>query len=268
MTMKRVTVSTCLTALAALGLLALPACERNSSNKSAEAVEAESAQESAGDNPEEEGSKAGAAAKDKAEQVAKDKGQKKADKNDNTGKAGDSKDGASDKTATVGKPAPDFTLTDATGKKHTLSDYEGKMVVLEWTNPECPYVQRHYKANTMSKTHEAIGEDVVWLAIDSSNFVKPEDSKAWRKKHGFDHPILQNPSGDVGKMYEAKTTPHMYVIDKEGVLRYQGAIDDSPMGKKESPTNYVKQAVQAIKNGEEVPNKSTKPYGCSVKYKG
>ena len=142
------------------------------------------------------------------------------------------------------------------------------MVVLEWINPECPYVQRHYKANTMSKTHKAIGEDVVWLAIDSSNFVKPKHSKSWREKHGFDHPVLQNPSGDVGKMYEAKTTPHMYVIDKEGVLRYQGAIDDSPMGKKDSPTNYVKQAAQAIKNGEDVPNKTTKPYGCSVKYEG
>ena len=256
--------TTCLTAIAAFGLLAIPACESDSSNKSAEAVEAESAQKASQD----EGSKAGASAKDKAEEVAKDKGQKKADKTDNTGKADDSKKGESPKTATVGKPAPDFTLTDATGKEHTLSDYKGKMVVLEWTNPECPYVQRHYKANTMSKTHEAIGEDVVWLAVDSSNFVKPKDSKAWREKHGFDHPVLQNPSGDVGKMYEAKTTPHMYVIDKEGVLRYQGAIDDSPMGKKDSPTNYVKQAAQAIKNGEDVPNKTTKPYGCSVKYEG
>jgi peroxiredoxin len=173
-------------------------------------------------------------------------------------------------TATVGKPAPDFTLADETGEEHTLSDYRGETVVLEWTNPECPYVQRHYKSETMTKTLEKLGgaDEVTWLAIDSSHFNKPEDSKAWKKKQGFDYPVLQDPEGKVGQTYGAKTTPHMYVIDDEGVLRYKGAIDDSPNGEKDDPTNYALQAVQALHNDAKVEPKTTKPYGCSVKYDG
>ena len=174
-------------------------------------------------------------------------------------------------TAAVGKPAPGFELEDEAGKTHKLADYKGKIVVLEWTNPECPYVQRHKgEEKTMTKTHKALGgsEEIVWLAIDSSDFVKPEASKKSKKEWGFDHPVLQDPSGEVGKLYAAKTTPHMYVIDKEGVLRYKGAIDDDPRGKKAAKerTNYVSQAVQALQNGEELAKTETKAYGCSVKY--
>jgi peroxiredoxin len=194
---------------------------------------------------------------EKSGSAANDKGQKE-------------NDDEAPETATVGKPAPDFTLVDETGEEHTLSDYRGETVVLEWTNPECPYVQRHYKSGTMTQTLEELGgsEEVTWLAIDSSHFNKPEDSKAWKKKHGFDYPVLQDPEGEVGQTYGAKTTPHMYVIDGEGVLRYKGAIDDSPNGEKEDPTNYTLRAVQALHSDAKVDPRTTKPYGCSVKYDG
>lgn len=240
--------------LYAFGVLALVAigCDKQSEATSggdeAEAVEADEQEtdESAdGGVPEKSGS------------AANDKGQKE-------------NDDEPPETATVGKPAPDFTLVDETGEEHTLSDYRGETVVLEWTNPECPYVQRHYKSGTMTKTLEELGgsKEVTWLAIDSSHFNKPEDSKSWKKKHGFDYPVLQDPEGEVGQTYGAKTTPHMYVIDGEGVLRYKGAIDDSPNGEKEDPTNYTLQAVQALHNDAKVDPRTTKPYGCSVKYDG
>lgn len=182
-------------------------------------------------------------------------------------KVDEAKDGAEDQGgATVGEPAPDFTLTDQAGEEHELSAYKGKIVVLEWTNPTCPYVERHYKAKTMSETLKAGGEDVVWLAVDSSHTVKPEDTKKWRDEQGFSYPVLLDAEGEVGKTYGAKTTPHMYVIDTEGVLRYSGAIDDDDRGKKEDATNYVAGAVKALKAGEKVEPSETKPYGCSVKY--
>lgn len=171
-------------------------------------------------------------------------------------------------TATVGKVAPDFELKDETGKAHKLSDYKGKIVVLEWTSPECPYVVRHYDKDTMQTSWDKLGNDkVVWLAVDSSNFVTPESATEWKGKEGFKYPVLQDPAGDVGKLYEAKTTPHMYVIDAEGTLRYAGAIDNDPRGKEEKITNYVEEAVSALLEGKEVPTSNTQPYGCSVKYK-
>jgi len=171
--------------------------------------------------------------------------------------------------ATVGEPAPDFTRTDATGEEHSLADYRGQVVVLEWTSTECPYVKRHYEEETFEETLDEFGggeTEVQWLAIDSSNFAKPEASKKWKKKYDVDYPFLMDPSGEVGKNYGAKTTPHMYVIDEEGTLRYNGAIDDDDSGEKDSPTNYVTKAVQALKNDEEVDPSKTEPYGCSVKY--
>lgn len=173
--------------------------------------------------------------------------------------------------ATVGKPAPDFELTDQEGNKHKLSDLKGSMVVLEWTNPECPVVQRVYDANMMQAAIKDAGADVKWLAIDSSNFVKPETTKEWMKKNkGMDWPTLQDPTGEVGRAYGAKTTPHMYVIDKEGVLRYNGAIDNDPHGKLDAKErkNYVVEAVKSLAAGKEVADAETKPYGCSVKYAG
>jgi peroxiredoxin len=173
-------------------------------------------------------------------------------------------------TAEVGKPAPAFTLKDESGKEHSLAQYKGKVVVLEWTNPGCPFVQRHYTANTMQKTFGGYdAQKVVWLAVDSTATNAPEKSAAWKKEKGFTFPVLQDPSGQVGKQYAAKTTPHMYVIDAQGVLRYEGAIDDDPRGNKKAgtPTNYVKGAVDALLSGKPVPSATTEAYGCSVKYK-
>ena len=168
----------------------------------------------------------------------------------------------------VGKPAPDFELKDENGKPFKLSDQKGKIVILEWTAPACPFVKRHYKTKTMQGTLDKLrSEKVVWAAIDSSHYVKPEKSAAWKKEEMFTYPVLQDPSGEVGKVYGAKTTPHMYVIDETGVLRYDGAIDDDPRGDVEAPKNYVLAAASALLAGKEVENKQTKPYGCSVKYK-
>jgi peroxiredoxin len=172
-------------------------------------------------------------------------------------------------TAEVGKPAPAFTLKDESGKEHSLSKYKGKIVVLEWTNPGCPFVQRHYTASTMQKTFGAYDPaKVVWLAVDSTASNAPDKSAAWKKEKGFSYPVLQDPSGKVGKEYGARTTPNMYVIDDKGIVRYAGAIDDDARGNKpEGGTNYVKAAVDSLLSGKDVSTSTTEPYGCSVKYK-
>lgn len=178
--------------------------------------------------------------------------------------------------ATIGQLAPDFELTDEKGNTHKLSDQKGKIVVLEWVNPECPILQRVYEDNIMQTTVAAAGElskekgtEIVWWAVDSSNFVKPADSTAWNEKYKVTYPTLQDPSGAVGKAYDARTTPHMYIVDTEGKLRYNGAIDDDPHGKNaEGATNHVTAALTALTSGQEVPQAETKPYGCSVKYTG
>jgi len=162
--------------------------------------------------------------------------------------------------------APDFELTDQNGKVHKLSDYHGKVVVLEWTNPQCPYVVRHYKADTMTNLAAKYGEDVVWMAIDSSNFVTAESASKWAKAEGIEYPILLDASGEVGHMYEAKTTPHMFVIGTGGEVLYDGAIDDDAQGKSDAPQNYVEAAVASALAGQPVKDPQTKPYGCSVKY--
>ncbi len=207
----------------------------------------------------------------KAEGEKKDEGaakapEKKADGEKAEGNAGEK---AETMAAKIGAPAPAFTLKDEAGKEHKLADYKGKIVVLEWTCATCPYVERHYKAKTMAKTHEAVGkDDVVWLAIDSTKTVKAEANAEWKAKEGFAYPVLTDASGAVGKLYGAKTTPHMYVIDAKGNLAYSGAIDDDVRGKNEKAKNYVIETVNALKKGEKVPASETKPYGCSVKYAG
>ena len=173
-------------------------------------------------------------------------------------------------TAQVGKAAPAFTLKDEAGKEHSLAQYKGKIVVLEWTNPGCPFVQRHYAANTMQKTNASFdSQKVVWLAVDSTASNAPDKSAAWKKEKGFSFPVLQDPNGQVGREYAAKTTPHMYVIDAQGVVRYEGAIDDDPRGNKApgTTTNYVKTAVDSLLSGKPVASPTTESYGCSVKYK-
>jgi peroxiredoxin len=170
-------------------------------------------------------------------------------------------------TVAVGKPVPSFALKDESGKEHKLGDYKGKLVVLEWTNPDCPFVQRHYTKDTMEKLASKYGtKDVVWLAVNSTEGNKPEDSAAWKKDQGFSYPTLQDTDGKLGKAFNAKTTPHMYVIDAAGKLAYAGAIDNDPRGSADVPVNYVDGALQSLEKGAAPDPAETKSYGCSVKY--
>ena len=177
----------------------------------------------------------------------------------------------------VGEPAPAFTLKDTSGKTHSLSDYKGKFVVLEWFNEGCPFVKKHYTSGNMQKLQkEYTGKDVVWLSINSSaegeqGHVTPETAPKTISDWKMDATkILLDHDGKVGKTYGAKTTPHMFVIDKEGKLVYQGAIDSKPTPNTadvNDAENYVKVALDNSMAGKPVENSSTKPYGCSVKYK-
>jgi peroxiredoxin len=167
-----------------------------------------------------------------------------------------------------GKPAPLFELSDELGNKVKLADFKGKLVVLEWTNPDCPFVKRHYASNTMETLSAKLAaQEVTWLTINSSKHANQDSNKAWKASEGFAYPVLDDNTGAVGKLYGAKTTPHMFVIDKEGVLRYQGAIDSDSSGDEKLATNYVAQAVQELIAGVAVSQPQTKPYGCSVKYR-
>lgn len=172
--------------------------------------------------------------------------------------------------AGVGDPAPGFTLGDHAGNKVSLSDFEGKIVVLEWLNPDCPFVVRHYKEGTM-KGLEAAYDDkgVVWLTVNSTNYMDAEANAAFAEKEGVDWKILVDQDGTVGHAYGAQTTPHMYIIDAKGVIVYAGAIDDDPRGGKAASerTNYVAKALDEVLAGKAVSTPETKPYGCSVKYK-
>lgn len=177
---------------------------------------------------------------------------------------------------TIGAPAPGFTAVDSNGKKHSLSDFKGKTVVLEWTNDGCPYVRKHYGAGNMQKLQtELTAEGAVWLSIISSAPGKQgyvsgaEANKLTADRKAHPTAVLLDPKGDIGREYEAQTTPHMFVIDKEGALRYMGAIDDQPTTDPATiPTarNYVREAFNAVSKGTKVAETATDPYGCSVKY--
>ncbi len=182
-------------------------------------------------------------------------------------------EGEQKKGAQVGQPAPNFTLVDTNGKEHTLSSYQGKIVVLEWFNSECPFVKRQYETyTTMKDTSSKYPDKVVWLAINSGAPGKQGHGKdkqaveSWKLKY----PVLNDETGKVGRLYGAKTTPHMFVIDANGVIQYAGAIDDDPKGEKSygQKVNYVAQALAELAAGKPVSTKETKPYGCSVKYGG
>jgi peroxiredoxin len=178
--------------------------------------------------------------------------------------------------AAVGSPAPDFALTDTEGKTYKLSDYKGKVVVLEWFNPECPFVRAsHTKGALVGLAKRHAGEGVVWLAVNSAATGKQgygvEKNQAARKSFVLEHPILLDEGGETGKAYGATNTPHMFVIDKTGTLVYRGAIDNSPDGEGGSPSggklmNYVDAALSAVAAGRPVQTAETKAYGCSVKY--
>jgi peroxiredoxin len=172
----------------------------------------------------------------------------------------------------VGAAAPPFKLIGIDGKSYSLADYKGKVVVLEWLNPNCPFSDRHAREKTMVDLAHQHG-DVVWLGINSTNpqsgdFLKPAEHLAWTRKNGIDYAVLYDPSGAVGKAYGAKTTPHMFIIDKQGKLAYNGAIDDDPSGRKSKPErlNYVGGGLDSEKTGRQPDPAATKPYGCSVKY--
>lgn len=168
----------------------------------------------------------------------------------------------------VGDPAPDFRLKDLDGKEVALSSLRGQVVVIEWMNPNCPFIARHAKEGTMTgivKSHP----EIAFLAINSTNpdhkdYLAPAAHAAFNREHGIGYPVLYDPTGEVGKAYGAKATPHMFVIDGEGIVRYNGAIDDAPSGG--AKVNYVEQALAALAAGRPVEPATTKPYGCSVKY--
>jgi len=176
----------------------------------------------------------------------------------------------------VGQPAPDFTLTDLQGKSVTLSSFKGKFVVLEWVNPECPFVYKHYSSDNMQRLQrEATGKQVTWLSINStrkthSDFYTPEQMRTWSaEQKAAPSATLLDPDGKVGKLYGARTTPHMYIINPKGELIYAGAIDSkrsSNPSDVDSATNYVRVALNEAWAGKPVTTTATSPYGCSVKY--
>lgn len=173
-------------------------------------------------------------------------------------------------------PASDFTLKDLDGKSIHLADYKGKVVILEWFNPECPFVRAsHSKGSLVGLAKKHTSHGAVWLAVNSAAPGKQgagaDKNRAAQKAFGMDHPVLLDESGQVGHLYGATNTPHLYVIAKDGTLVYKGAIDNSPDGEGGSPAggklvNYVDQAMEDLAAGRPVRTPSTKAYGCSVKY--
>jgi len=175
----------------------------------------------------------------------------------------------------TGKAAPKFSLSTIDGESVSLEDYKGKVVVLEWFNQACPYVKKHYRDGDMQRLQkESTAKDVVWLTITSTHEGHKDYlnnsalSELFEKKKLSSSAMLVDTSGEVGKTYRARTTPHMFVISKEGTLVYQGAIDDNSdiFSDPKDATNYVQLAVQAALEGKQPQVRETDPYGCSVKY--
>jgi peroxiredoxin len=177
----------------------------------------------------------------------------------------------------VGSAAPDFSLPDANGKTHSLSESKGKYVVLEWFNPECPFVKKHYGSGNMQKLQtEFTGKGVVWFSIDSSaagaegNLTPEQAQKVMQKWNTKQTALLLDPEGKAGRSYGARNTPHMFVINPDGKIIYEGAIDSKATPNPDDiagSTNYVKVALDESMSGKPVSNANTRPYGCSVKYK-
>ena len=177
----------------------------------------------------------------------------------------------------VGHPAPDFTLQDASGKSVKLSDFRGKHVVLEWTNPGCPYVRKHYDSGNMPATQkEAVDKGVVWLSINSTekasfDYREPAKLVAWQnERKSKPTALLMDEEGTAGKAYGARTTPHMYIVDPRGALVYAGGIDSIPSSNPDDirkAVNYVRQGLTEALAGKPISASTTRPYGCSIKYK-
>ena len=182
-----------------------------------------------------------------------------------------------DDTTIIGKPAPDFKLTDSKGKQYSLADFKGKYIVLEWINFDCPFVKKHYDSKNMQNLQkETTANGIIWLSICSSypgkqgNFTPDEINKRIKESDAKMTAYLIDEDGTVGKLYGAKTTPNMYIIDKTGTLVYMGAIDDIKSTDIEDVSkakNYIKSVFNELLNGQHQSIKSTVPYGCSVKYK-
>jgi len=178
--------------------------------------------------------------------------------------------------ARVGEPAPNFTATDSNGKAHTLSSYRGKFVVLEWHNQACPYTKKHYDSGNMERLQrEWTQKGVVWFTVISSapgtqGYVTAEQENDYmRRMNAAPTAALLDPTGDLGHLYGAKTTPHMFIINPDGVLIYDGAIDDKPTPDQAdipTATNYVSLALSEAMSGKPVSPPTSRPYGCSVKY--
>lgn len=170
----------------------------------------------------------------------------------------------------VGDTAPAFTLSDSVGNSVSLAEFKGKVVVLEWINPDCPFVERHYKEGTMKDAASTYSpKGVVWLTINSTNYMDQAANATFAKNEGISWTILVDQDGTVGHAYGAATTPHMFIIDAKGKVVYEGAIDDDPRGNKDASEreNYVSTALDQVLAGKAVSTPETKPYGCSVKYK-
>lgn len=176
----------------------------------------------------------------------------------------------------IDQPAPDFTGVDSNGNKQTLSQYKGKTVVLEWTNHQCPYVRKHYESNNMQTLQkEATGAGIVWLSIISSapgkqgHVSASEANSLTRSRNASPSAVILDPKGEIGRLYGAKTTPHMFIIDPSGNLVYMGGIDSIPSSNRAdiaAATNYVKAALDSLAEGKPIVDNVTRPYGCSVKY--
>ncbi|MDQ6809933.1 MAG: thioredoxin family protein [Verrucomicrobiota bacterium] len=177
----------------------------------------------------------------------------------------------------VGSAAPDFSITDTNGKTRSLSEFKGKHVVLEWFNPECPFVKKHYGSGNMQKLQEeATAKGVVWLTIDSSapglegNLTGEAANKIIKSWKAHSTALLLDPDGKAGRAYGAKNTPHMFVINPEGKIVYEGAIDSKPTPNPADiagATNYLRVALDESLAGKPLTTPSSRPYGCSVKYK-
>jgi len=178
------------------------------------------------------------------------------------------------KTAVVGQPAPDFELADADGTKHKLSDHKGKLVVLEWFNPGCPFVKyAHGEGPLKDMAAKESEQGVVWYSVNSGAAGKQgagaDASREGAKTFGMTNPILVDEDGTVGRTYGAEKTPHVFLVDTTGTLVYAGAIDNAPMGEVDGggpKVNYLAEALAAVRAGKPVATAETKSYGCSVKY--
>jgi hypothetical protein len=178
--------------------------------------------------------------------------------------------------APVGKPAPDIELADTSGKPVKLADFRGRYVVLEWLNPGCPFVQKHYTSGNMQSLARDYGaKNVAWLAVNSTrpghpDYMKPAELGAWvRAQNGAAQAVLMDPDGKVGRAYDARVTPHMFIVDPAGIVIYNGAIDDkrsaNPADAK-TANNFVRAALGEAMAGRPVKTATTQPYGCTVKY--